>query len=67
MTYTINLDMAFGQPIFNPTAWTAIDTALFSLNVKRGRMHELNKIEAGTATFVLDNSTGDWWLRRCSC
>ena len=61
MVYTINLDMAFGQPIFNPTAWTAIDTALYSLNVKRGRMHELNKIEAGTATFVMDNASGDWW------
>jgi hypothetical protein len=66
VTYTTDpikiLELAFNQSIFTeaPT-WTDVSSDLMKLNVKRGRMHELDKVEAGTATFTLDNSDGNWW------
>lgn len=56
------LELAFGQSIFtvDPT-WTDVTQDLKSLHTKRGRMHELDKVEAGTAVFKLDNADGDWW------
>lgn len=56
------LETAFGQSIFtaSPT-WTDVSKYLKSLHTERGRMHELNRIEAGTALFVLDNSSGNFW------
>jgi hypothetical protein len=56
------LMMAFNQSIFTaaPT-WTDVTDELMSLNVKRGRMHDLDRIEAGTAVFTLLNTSGNWW------
>jgi len=56
------LELAFNQSIFTvaPT-WTDVSADLMKLNIKRGRMHELDRIEAGTAVFTLDNSDGNWW------
>jgi hypothetical protein len=50
------------QPVFTvaPT-WTAITQYLMKLHTKRGRMHELDHVEAGTAVFTLNNATGNFW------
>jgi hypothetical protein len=56
------LEIAFDQSIFTVSpSWTDVSEYLRQLNVKRGRMHELDRIEAGTAFFLLDNSSGNFW------
>jgi hypothetical protein len=60
--YALVLELAFGQSIFTESPdWTDVSGDLLRLNTKRGRMHELDRIEAGTASFVLNNSHGNWW------
>lgn len=56
------LEVAFGQAAFTAEpSWTDVSSYLKSLSTKRGRQHTLGRIEAGVATFVLDNAAGDWW------
>jgi hypothetical protein len=56
------LELAFGQSIFTVApAWTDVSEDLKALHIKRGRMHELGRVEAGTAVFRLDNGDGNWW------
>jgi hypothetical protein len=56
------LELAFNQSIFTESPiWTDVTSELMALNTKRGRMHELSRIEAGTATFILNNYGGNWW------
>ena len=58
----IRLELALNQSIFTEEPeWTEISLYLKALHIERGRMHELDRIEAGTATFTLDNSTGQFW------
>lgn len=56
------LEIAFDQSIFtvSPT-WTDVSEYLRELHTERGRMHELDRIEAGIAFFLLDNSSGNFW------
>jgi len=50
------------QSIFaEAPTWTDITTYLMKLHIKRGRLHELDKCEAGIASFVLNNATGNFW------
>lgn len=44
----------------SPT-WVDVSDDLMSFNRRRGRQHELNRMEAGTATVVLRNTSGDYW------
>ncbi len=56
------LEMAFGQSIFTASpVWTDVSAYLMDGYVKRGRMHQLDKCEAGTAVFILNNASGNWW------
>jgi len=56
------LEQAFDQAISTVSpSWTDITFYLMELSTKRGRLHELNRVEAGTAVFNLNNATGDWW------
>jgi hypothetical protein len=56
------LELAFGQSIFTTTpTWTDVSTDLLDLYVKRGRNHDLDRCEAGTAVFILKNTHGNWW------
>jgi hypothetical protein len=65
------VEVAFGQSIFSePSAadWTQLYKAgydhardLMAVSIKRGRMHQLGRIEAGTARFVLNNGHGNYW------
>lgn len=68
VTYTTDqvqkLELAFDQSILthrDDLTWTDVTKYLMKLNIKRGRAHELDRIEAGTATFTLENSDGTWW------
>lgn len=56
------LELAFEQSILTvaPT-WTDVSTYCLKLHTKRGRLHELDRCEAGVATFILNNAAGDWW------
>ena len=56
------LELAFGQSIFTVApVWTDITAELMELYIKRGRNHLLDKCEAGTAVFTLNNASGNWW------
>jgi hypothetical protein len=56
------IEIAFVQSILTvaPT-WTDITTDCQALHIKRGRMHELDKVQAGTAWFQLNNASGNWY------
>ncbi len=56
------LEIAFEQSILtvSPT-WTDVTAELQRLRVKQGRNHQLDKCEAGTATFIMKNASGNWW------
>ncbi len=41
--------------------WTDVSADLISLSIKRGRQHELNRMEAGTARITLLNISGNYW------
>lgn len=41
--------------------WTDISPELKKLYVHRGRLHEFNRVEAGTAVFDMSNISGNWW------
>jgi len=61
-TFGLILEQAFDQPIFTASpAWTDVTQDLMAFRTKRGRMHELDKVEAGTAVVALNNDDGDWW------
>ncbi len=50
------------QSIFTiDPVWTDVTSYLMDLYIKRGRNHLLDKCEAGTALFTLNNATGNWW------
>jgi hypothetical protein len=50
------------QPIFTAApVWTDLSTYLMKLHTKRGRLHEFDKVEPGTAVFTLNNASGSFW------
>jgi hypothetical protein len=60
----VSIEMGFDQSIFtDPTSvvWTDITSDVREIHTKRGRMHELNRIEAGEATVVVNNTSGNYW------
>lgn len=42
-------------------SWTDYPTALMLFSIRRGRQHELDRMEAGTSTIVLLNTSGLLW------
>ena len=66
-------DPALGEPIImrariafdtdpfavTPT-WTNVDSDLLSFSCKKGRKHQLDRMEAGTATIILNNNSGNY-------
>lgn len=53
--------IAFGSSYAVPSpSWTDVSNRLRTLSTRRGRQSQLDRVEAGTANFVLDNRDG--WL-----
>ena len=62
MALDIVVRVAFASDAFaaSPT-WTDISGDVMSLYIRRGRQHQLDRMEAGTATIQLKNTSGDYW------
>ncbi len=59
---TISVRIAFADdPFAAAPTWTDVSGLLVSYSFSRGRQHELGRMEAGTATVVLQNAAGDFW------
>ena len=57
--YQVITEIAFASnPLDDPAVWTDVSLYTQSIQTNRGRQHELNRFEAGTATVVLDNKDG---------
>ena len=58
----LTLRIAFAtDPFSDSPSWDDVSADLLALHTKRGRQHQLDRFEAGTATFLLDNSHGNYW------
>jgi len=58
---TIPEEITPGIQIYVEEEWQEISQYVMSLHIKRGRMHELDRVEAGTSVMVLNNETGIFW------
>lgn len=58
---TIPEDVSPGIQIYISEAWVDISQYVMSAHIKRGRMHELDRVEAGTIILVIDNQDGAFW------
>lgn len=58
----IEAAVAFESDPFDASpTWTDITDDVLELHTHRGRQHELDRMEAGTAVLVLNNSHGNYW------
>lgn len=58
---TVGVFAAFdGRPTDPAHLWTEISADVRNITFERGRQHELDRMEAGTATFLIDNTSGDY-------
>jgi len=56
------LELAFEQSILTVApVWTDVTPYCMKLHTQMGRNHELDRCDAGTGTFLLNNASGDWW------
>ncbi len=59
---TYLLQIGFGTTPFATTdVWTDVSTDMQEFHTRRGRQHELDRMEAGVATFVLNNASHDYY------
>lgn len=49
------------DPMAVTPTWTDISSDVLSIYTKRGRQHELGRIEAGISTIQLKNTSGNYW------
>jgi hypothetical protein len=57
----VYVQAAFGdEPLSTAYSWTEVTKDVRSINIRRGRSHELDEFAAGRATIVVDNNDGDW-------
>lgn len=49
------------QPYTASPSWDDVSSDLISFSIKRGRQHQLDRFEAGTAVILLDNTDGHYW------
>lgn len=63
ITYAfLSLNIGFASnPFANPQTWTNVTADAQTLSTKRGRQHALDRIESGTASFVLKNQSNQYW------
>jgi hypothetical protein len=57
----IPVEISPGIQIYVNEAWQDISEYVMTLQIKRGRMHELDRVEAGTAIMVVNNEAGHFW------
>ena len=58
----VNCRIAFDtDPLAYPPTWTDVSSDLVNISTKRGRQHQLDRIEAGTANVLLKNIDGNYW------
>jgi len=56
------VSMAFNQSIFTEAPdWDDVSGDVIGFDTKRGRNHDLDRIEAGTAILTLKNLDGNYW------
>jgi len=59
---TLVLRIAFASdPMSASPSWTVITSDLRSITTKRGRQHELNRMQAAVADLELNNRHGNYW------
>uniref|UniRef100_A0A6M3IZ84 Putative tail protein n=1 Tax=viral metagenome TaxID=1070528 RepID=A0A6M3IZ84_9ZZZZ len=59
---TVVTRVAFGSdPMDAAPVWDDISGDMMQFSTKRGRQHELNRMEAGVAMVELKNTDGDYW------
>ena len=62
MSFTIHCGIGFQYgPFDNYVGYGYVSSDLIAFQTKRGRMHELDRIEPGTATICLNNASGNYW------
>jgi hypothetical protein len=62
MSFSVHVAISFsGNTLDLSPAFTDVSSDVMSVAVRRGRQHELNRIEAGTAKIVLLNTSGNYW------
>lgn len=49
------------NPFDSSVSWDDVSSDVISVNIKKGRQHELGRIETGEATVVLLNTSGNYW------
>jgi hypothetical protein len=57
----IPVELSPGIQIYVNEAWQDISQYVMTLQIKRGRMHELDRVEAGTVIMTLNNEAGHFW------
>lgn len=63
----IKIRIAFDTDPFDASpVWTDVSADAMSYSIRRGRQHELDRVEAGTATIVLNNQSGNYWPNNTS-
>lgn len=61
-SFATGVRIAFDSDPFDyPPVWTDVSDDLVSFSTRRGRQHQLDRIEAGTASLLLDNADGNYW------
>ncbi len=56
------VSLGFGQSIFTESPdWDDVSDDVIGFDIKRGRNHDLDRIEAGTAVLTLKNLEGNYW------
>jgi len=61
-TEDLTIRIAFDSTPFAATLrWTDISADVESGTIKKGRQHDLDRIEAGVCTLVVDNASGNYW------
>ena len=58
---TVTVRIAFASNPFAAPSWTDVTSLCMGFSTRRGRQHELDRMEAGTATITLLNTNGALW------